>query len=78
MSNVVALKKASEASKRWTVTITHRSVYGSAAVQFDIEELEELQDIVEAGPDWHTIEYIDVRLTNNPMPELTMEQADAL
>ena len=27
---------------------------------------------------WHTIEYIDVRLTNNPMPELTMEQADAL
>lgn len=76
MSNIVALRRNAVNPDRWTASITYRSERGPAVVQYQFEELEDLHQIVEAGPDWHTIEFIDVRLTNNRNPDMTVEKAE--
>jgi hypothetical protein len=46
--------------KRWKAKISYRD--GSAPKVIGIEELEELHQIVEHGPDWNTIGEIVVTL----------------
>ena len=46
---------------RWIADITYRSESGPVDVRHHMEELEDLQNIVERGPDWHCIE--DIRIT---------------
>lgn len=60
---------------RWLATIYYRSDDGGIDVEHDIEELDELQDIVERGPDWHTIDKIVVVLQRSVSGELTLEEA---
>jgi hypothetical protein len=48
--------------KRWLATVHYKSEVGNVPVEHDIEELEELQELVEAGPDWNTIEKIEIVL----------------
>jgi hypothetical protein len=47
--------------KRWHVVATYRAHCGPVPVDYEIEELEELQEIIEQGPDWNAL--IDVKIT---------------
>ena len=49
-------------SKRWLLTIIYRFETGPCVVDYDIQELGEIADIVERGPDWNAIMSIDVEL----------------
>lgn len=49
---------------RWHAVLTYRTETGPLDVHHDIEEIENLQGIVERGPDWRTL--IDARITLNP------------
>lgn len=62
-------------SARWLATIYYRSESGGVDVDHDIEELEELHDIVERGPDWHSIDKIVVTLARRVDDEITLEEA---
>ena len=61
---------------RWTATITYRTDNGPLAIEHSFEEIEDLHDLVERGPDWNTIERIVVRLARRLEPGLTVEQAE--
>lgn len=60
---------------RWRVIITYRHVLGPVSVTYDVEELSELHDIVERGPDWNSIEKIEVTLRRVTIPGLTIANA---
>lgn len=61
---------------RWKATIFYRSESGQLVdVEHGIEELGELEDIVERGPDWNTIAGITLQLDRKSDPDLTIEQA---
>ncbi len=63
--------------KRWTLTLTYRTDNGPLAVEHDVEELEEIHDLVERGPDWNTL--IAGRFVVNPGPgrkPITVEQSE--
>jgi hypothetical protein len=47
---------------RWLAVVTYRSECGPIHVDHHFQELEELHDLIERGPDWNTIEEIVVRL----------------
>ena len=63
---------------RWVAVVIYRAEAGPIEIDHHFEELEELQGIVERGPDWNTIETIVVRL--NPeratYPGDTIETAE--
>jgi hypothetical protein len=62
---------------RWLAVVTYRSESGPIHVDHRLEELEELHELIERGPDWNTIEEIVLRL--NPRravyPSDTVEKA---
>lgn len=61
---------------RWTATITYRHDDGPKDDVHMIEELFELQDIVECGPDFYAIESIKITInTSDTCPAVTVEQA---
>lgn len=62
---------------RWYAIIWYSTDLGPNGVAHDIEELEELQALVERGPDWRTIEKIEITLQRFDK-KLTVEQAAAL
>lgn len=47
---------------RWRAVIHYRTGLGSVDVEYFFEELDELADLVESGPDWNAIEKIEVFL----------------
>jgi hypothetical protein len=59
---------------RWLVEIDYRTVNGSTTVDHHVEELEELHDVVEHGPDWNMIEEIRVHLN----PQRTLHPGDTV
>lgn len=60
--------------KRWKAVVTFRSANGPLPVEHHIDEIEELQHIVERGPDWNTIERIVITLAQKTAPGMTIEQ----
>lgn len=62
---------------RWRAIITYRAKNGLIGVEHDIEELEELQGLVERGPDWRSIERIEIKLERFDR-KLTVEEAAEL
>ena len=50
---------------RWIAEIVYRTKSGPVDVQHHFEEISDLHDIVELGPDWNTIISVTVRL--NPI-----------
>jgi hypothetical protein len=62
---------------RWLATITYRTDNGLVAVDHAIEEIEDLHDIVERGPNFYAIEEIRIVIANNIEPGLTVEIAEA-
>ena len=63
---------------RWHATIYYRSETGGVDVDHDIEEIEDLHDIVERGPDWHAIDKIVITLARPVAEPMTIEQAAEL
>ncbi len=61
--------------KRWQATIFYRSDAGIVDVTHALEEIEELHDLVERGPDWNTIEKIEITLARVDEPGDTIEAA---
>ena len=47
---------------RWIATVIYRGDLGEIDNEFHIEELSELHDLVERGPDWNCIERIEIVL----------------
>lgn len=60
---------------RWFATVTYRSDNGPIDVNHGFEELYELHDLVERGPDWNAIERIEIRLVRVKYPNDTIEKA---
>ncbi len=48
--------------KRWIARVTYLSMVGPVMVEHYIEELGELEDLVERGPHWDTIDEIKIEL----------------
>lgn len=64
---------------RWRVTVIYRTDTGSVDVIHDLEELEEIEELIDAGPHWDTvIEIKIVRVNHIDSPTLTVEQAAGL
>jgi hypothetical protein len=65
---------------RWIATATYRSELGSKNIVHLFEELLELQDLVERGPDWNALIRIEIIL--NPyratFPGITIEESARL
>ena len=47
---------------RWIATVIYRGDLGPIDVEHHVEELSELHDLVERGPDWNCIERIEIVL----------------
>lgn len=63
------------AAMRWQVTIWYRTNGGSLDVQHAVEEIDDVAVLVERGPDWNTIEKIEIELARKSDPNLTLEAA---
>jgi len=61
--------------RRWTAVIYYRTDVGMIDHEFDFEEIADLDGYVERGPDWNTIDRIEVRLKRAIHPGLTIEQS---
>ena len=64
---------------RWKATIYYRTDNGTVDVQHELEELHEIDDFVERGPHWDTIERVEIERINHCTSErLTVEQSENL
>ena len=63
----------SDAEKRWSASITYRTENGPVVVDYSIEELDELAEIVERGPDWNAILDITVQLSRVSEDGVTLQ-----
>lgn len=64
---------------RWRVIVWYRTEHGLLDVEHFIEELEDLHDLVEAGPHFDTIENISIfRVDHVDGDALTVEAAQKL
>ena len=53
----------SDGYKRWIMSITYRAENGPVVVDYDMDELSEVHDIVERGPNWNAIMDITIQLS---------------
>ncbi len=62
---------------RWKATIVYSTDAGPNEVVHDIEEIDELQLIVERGPDWNSIIKIEIVLQDR-WYDVTVEEAKTI
>ena len=62
---------------RWTVTLTYHYGEGPRSITVNVEELFELQNLVESGPSFYSIESIVVKPSDR-CPKVTVEEAAKL
>ncbi|MEJ8309785.1 hypothetical protein [Agrobacterium larrymoorei] len=63
---------------RWKAVAEYRSDAGVVDVEYAVEELDELHDLIERGPDWNTLIKITVTFTRPVCELLTIEEAARL
>lgn len=64
---------------RWKATVWYRTDNGLVDVIHMLEELEDIHDLVEAGPHWDTVHEIKIeRVSHNTGKNLTVEEAALL
>lgn len=64
---------------RWSATIHYRTdAVGLVDVTHELHELSDIQDIVEVGPHWDTIDRIVIVRGEGAIEGLTVEAAEAL
>jgi len=69
-------KQVTQYEKRWNASAFYTDDAGKEAVFLhSVEELEELQKIIEQGPDWSRLIRIEIRLSRPPTNELTMSMS---
>jgi hypothetical protein len=65
---------------RWIATATYRGEHAPTVVEHHVEELSEVQDLIERGPDWNALVHVNIVL--NPLrltyQDLTVERAEDL
>ena len=61
---------------RWIAGISYQTDAGPIVVDHGIEELEELADLVEAGPHWDSIRVIVITRGRDRRPGFTIEDAE--
>jgi hypothetical protein len=71
------LKGLPRMEPRWRATISYSGDAGPYDVLHEFEELAELQEIVERGPDWNAILDIKIELARRGYP-VTVEEAREL
>lgn len=47
--------------KRWRAEAHYKTESGLVTFKHEFDELDELHDLIEAGPDWTTVDRIEVR-----------------
>lgn len=57
------MPRAPGVAPRWTVVVYYQTDHGMVDVEHLVEELDMMHDLIERGPDWNTIDRIEVRLT---------------
>jgi uncharacterized Zn finger protein len=67
-------KQMTDTKPRWTVTLTYHYEDGPRSTTINVEELYELQDIVECGPSFYTVESIEIKPSDR-CPKMTVEEA---
>lgn len=72
------MERPETTTARWIATVHYRMEAGLVDVQHDMVELEELQDLVECGPDWDTIDRIEIVRADGAERKLTIEQAERI
>jgi len=63
---------------RWIATVFYRTELGLIDVDHDIVELDELADLIECGPDWNTIDRVEIVRADGREDGLTVEKAAGL
>jgi hypothetical protein len=65
---------------RWIAAATYRSDRGLVVVDYYVEEIEELHDLIEYGPNWLSL--VELKVVLNPdrttRPDITMEAAERM
>lgn len=69
------MPRAAGIPPRWTAVVWYRTDAGLVDVEHEIEELDMLHGLVESGPDFHTIDRIEIRHTANHSPNETIESS---
>lgn len=65
--------------KRWVAKISYHTEAGPKVVVREIEELSELHDIVETGPNWDAIEGIEITKGRpGPLGLISLERSQSL
>lgn len=63
---------------RWKAVVVYNSEHGLVDVEYEIEELDEIAEIVECGPHWDTVERITITLARRYIEGLTVEASEKL
>lgn len=64
---------------RWWATVYYRTENGTVDIDYELEEIADLHQLIESGPHWDTIERINIFRVNHIDGEnLTVEQAEKL
>lgn len=63
-------------NSRWIVEIDYASSNGTVTVDHHIEELEEIHNLVERGPDWNSIEQVRIVLNSHRRTSMAMIDED--
>lgn len=63
---------------RWIATVNYRIEDGILQEEYRFEELHDLHDIIERGPNWNCIVDIVIMLARPATPNLTLEAAERL
>lgn len=64
---------------RWHVSVHYLTMHGINVVEHDIEEISDLETLIERGPDWNTIEKIEISLARKMFGQtITIEEARTL
>ncbi len=67
------MPRADGVPPRWTAIAWYRTDAGLIDVEHCFEELDMLHMLIERGPDFYAIDRIEIRLTSNQEPNLTIE-----
>ena len=67
----------SDTPSRWLARIGYRTANGTVQTAYAFEEIYELHDIVEHGPDWHAIEFLHVELVRKVELNVVIDNLEA-
>lgn len=66
----------SEGSARWHASVFYRTAGEPVEVNHDFEELVELHNLIEHGPNFYAIDRIEIR-HGSRIPSMTLDHPDA-